>query len=79
MNKSQLKSLGGALATALGVLDAHMDVLTAVLPPKYAGWLRAGVIFVGVVLMLFNQSWHPSHTSIPIEKAQALGLVEVKK
>jgi hypothetical protein len=76
MTKSQLKSAVAGVATALATLDARMDLLTAVLPPKYAGWLRTLVIVGGVAVMLFNQSLSQNHISVPVEKAEALGLTQ---
>lgn len=74
MTTSQLKAIGGAAAAALATLDARMDLLTAVLPPKYAGWLRTAVIVAGVLVVLFNQSVNTNHVSIPVEEAKALGV-----
>lgn len=74
MTNSQLKAIVGGVAAALGTLDAQTDVLAAVLPPKYAGWLRTVVIVGGVVVMLFNQSLSGAHVSIPVEEAKALGV-----
>lgn len=75
MTKSQFKALAGSLAAALAALDGKMDVLTLLLPSKYAEWLRVGVIVGGVAVALFNQSAHPGHVSVPVEEAKALGLV----
>jgi TRAP-type C4-dicarboxylate transport system permease small subunit len=72
MNKSQFKALVGGLAAALATLDARMDVLTMLLPPKYAGWLRTIIIVGGVILVLFNQSLSTEHTSLPVAEANAL-------
>lgn len=72
MTKSQLKSIVGGAAAALGTLDAQMHVLAAVLPPKWAGWLRAVVIIGGVIVMLFNQSLSTAHVSLPVEEAKEL-------
>jgi hypothetical protein len=72
MTKSQLKSIVAGAATALATLDARMDLLTAILPPKYAGWLRTTVIVGGVIVMIFNQSLHPGHKSLPVAEVAEL-------
>ena len=76
MTHSQLKAIAGGLAAALATLDARMDVLAMVLPPRWAGWLRTAVIIGGVVLVLFNQSLSTAHVSIPVEEAKAAGVAQ---
>lgn len=72
MTTSQIKSIVAGAAAALATLEARMDLLTAILPPKYAGWLRTSVIVGGVLVMLFNQSISRSHLSLPVAEAEAL-------
>lgn len=72
MTNSQLKSVVAGAAAALTTLEARLDLLTAILPPKYAGWLRTGVIVAGVVVLLFNQSLSTAHLSMPRAEAEAL-------
>jgi hypothetical protein len=79
MTKSQVKALVAGATAALATLDARMDLLTAVLPPKYAGWLRTAVIVAGVLIVMFNQSLSTAHVSVPVEEAKALGLMETKE
>jgi hypothetical protein len=74
LTKSQITSVLAGSAAALATLEARLDLLTALLPPKWAGWLRTGVIVAGVVITLFSQSLNMNHTSIPVEKARALGI-----
>lgn len=76
MTSSQIKSIVAGVAAALATLDARMDLLTTVLPPKYAGWLRTAVIVGSALVMLFNQSLSKSHISVPVAKARRLGLTK---
>lgn len=72
MTNSQLKSIIAGAAAALATLEARLDLLTALLPPKYAGWLRTIVIVGGVLVVMFNQSLSTAHLSLPRAEAEAL-------
>lgn len=74
MTNSQIKAIVAAIVAALAVLDGKMELLTAVLPQKYAEWLRVAVAVGGVLVVLFNQSASPNHVSIPVETAKAAGV-----
>lgn len=74
MTSSQIKSIVATLAALLALLDAKADLLDALMPPKYAGWLRMGVIAGGLIVAAFNQSLNTNFASVPSEKAQAHGI-----
>lgn len=74
MTKSQIKAVVATIAAALAALDGKMDVLTLLLPPKYAEWLRLIIIIGGLIVAVFNQSASRAHVSVPVETAKSVGL-----
>jgi hypothetical protein len=68
MTKSQIVAAIAGAAVVVNELASKLDLLTAILPAKYAGWLRVAVTVAGVVLVAFSQSLNMNHISVPVER-----------
>lgn len=79
MTSSQLKTAIATGAAVVAGIASQLVPLSSVLPPALAKWLPVVVVVAGAVVAAFNQSLSTAHVSVPVEKAQALGLVGRKE
>jgi TRAP-type C4-dicarboxylate transport system permease small subunit len=72
MTKSQIVSAAATAAVIVNELAAKIDLLSDLLPPKYAHWLRTLITVAGILLAAFSQSLNKSHISAEAEKVAQL-------
>ena len=80
--RSQVRSVVGLAALIVSSVCGAVTPQLGMLPPEY----KPVVMFVSILgaiagglLTALNQSLHAGHISVPIEKAEAMGLVDEAK